>query len=686
MNKNILISILFFAANLFCTNLWAENVDLERIVVTPYRYGESLSKVASSVTVVTKDEIGQMNAENVADALRSVEGVTVRDWYGNGTKAAVDIGGFGEQAALNVLVLVDGRRANDVDLSGVDWQQVPLDQVERIEVMRGGSGSVLYGDNASSGVINIITKKGYGKPKIGLLAKYGSYDMNAQKISLGGEAGNKFSYLLNIGRDSTNGYRNNSFDKNSNFASKLGYNFNDAVSLHFDSGFHGFTYGMPASLNQNVIDQYGRRYARYGDDHTSGKDFYFVSGPKVDFAEFGTFEFDFNYRQKDSDSYFLTSGLDTLKDKIETFGFTPKYTLGSSIFGHNNKFITGIDFYRYLYSSQSIYYSKTYFPNLSGQIDQYSDINKNSFGAYLQDEFSILEKLVLVGGYRYEFARYSFNYHDNDLFGFGSSSPDQDTKVKPSMNAFNAGIVYNFKDSSNAFFNVSRSFRFPEIDEFNYYDQSWQRQLDTNLKLQSSINYQVGLRHKLSDKVKVSLGLFRMNVKDEIYLNAKDFLSGGYWTGKNENYDKTVHEGVEAALDTKLTDWMALSGNYTFTNAYFDGSEYSGNKIPLVPRNKASLGLKFTLPKNITFNMIGTYVSKRYFLNDQANTYSQLNGYTVADANLGWRYQDLTISLGVNNLFNKQYSEYAGVTVDNGVKFYYPSPERSFNIKFDYQF
>ena len=671
-----------FAAKIFAQE---EDVELDKIVVTPYRYEQTLSKTASSVSVITTKEITNSNAENVVDLLRPVPGVTVRDWYGNGTKVDVDIAGYGEQAALNVLVLVDGRRVNDVDLSGVDWSQIPLDQVERIEIVRGGSGGVLYGDNASSGVINIVTKKGYGKPKLNLRMEYGSYDMNKQTISLGGELDKRLSYWLYGGRSATNGYRNNSFDKSNNFASKFNYKINDVSAIHFESGFYASTYGMPASLNQSVIDQYSRRYARYGNDHTNGKDYYFVVGPKVECPGLGSFEVDFNYRQKDIDSYFLTSGLDTLQNKIETFGVTPKYTLGNSIFNHGNKLIAGIDFCRSLYNSQTLYYSNTISPNLNGTVNQYTNINKNSFGNYLQDEFSVSEKLVLVGGYRYELARYTFGYHDNDLHGYGAS-PDQDNKVEPHMKAFNTGIVYTYKDDSSTFLNIGKSFRFPEVDEFTFTDQNWQKQLDTTLKPQSSLNYQLGIRHKLSERTTGSLSLFRINVKDELYLNAKDFLSFGSWIGKNQNYDKTVHEGVEASLDTKLNDWVALSGNYTFTNAYFDGGQYSGNKIPLVPQNKGSVGLRLFFPNNISFNMIGVYVGKRYFLNDQSNAYSQLNGYMIADTNLSWHCNDLTVTFGVNNLFNKQYSEFAGVTVDNGVKFYYPSPERNFGLKLDYKF
>jgi iron complex outermembrane receptor protein len=682
VRRNIFILGFIFSFINFC--FCEERVDLGQILITPYRYEESLNKVASAATLITSKDIANSNASNVADIFRPVSGITVRDWYGNGTKSSVDMSGFGEQAALNVLVLIDGRRANDVDLSGVDWKQIPLDEVERIEIIHGGSGAVLYGDNASSGVINIITKEGSGKLKVNLKNEYGSYDMNKQKLSLGGAIDDKFSYWLSAGREGNHGYRHNSFSKDKDFASKLAYKLNDILSIHFDSGFHISSYGMPGSLTQSVINQYGRKHARYGEDHTNNKDYYFVTGIKNNFLKFGNFNIDFSYRQKDADSYFLTSGLDTIKNKTETFGVVSKYTLANSILNHENKFIAGIDFYRTLYTSQTYYYSRTA-STLEGALNQYSNINKNSIGWYLQNEFSLSNKLIFLSGYRYEFARYSFAYHDNNLHNYGAN-PDQDSKLKPDISIFNGGLVYAYNDDSNIFFNISRSFRFPEVDEFTYIDANWQKQLNTDLKPQHSLNYQLGFRHKLSERINGSLSFSRMNVKDEIYFNAKDFLSWGSWMGKNENYDKTIHQSIETSLDAKINDWFTLFGNYTFTNAYFKGGEYSKNKIPLVPENKGSIGFRLSLPKNVTFNMTGTYLGERYFLNDQANIYSHLNGYMLADANLSWHYKDLIVTFGVNNLFGKQYSEYAGVTVDSGEKFYYPSPKRNFSLKIEYTF
>ena len=658
--------------------VFAEDVELDKIVVTPYRYGESLEKIASGVSVVTSDQIKNSNAARVIDVLRSVTGVVVRDYYGNGATASVDMGGFGEQAALNVLVLVDGRRINDVDLSGVDWNQIPLDRVERIEVIRGGSAAVLYGDNASSGVINIITKKGKSRPKVGLQAEYGSYKMNKQKLSLEGQADNKFSYLFNIGRQSTNGYRENTFVKDKDFASKLNYKFNDSVSLYFDSGFHASTYGLPSGLFQHHIDEHGRRWARYSEDHVNNKDYYFVAGSKLGVFDLGNLDIDFSYRQKTTDSYFLTSHNDTRKNKIETYGFAPKYTLNNSFFNRDNKFIAGLDYYRVFYNSNNYPYSN------EGNLKSFTNINKDSVSSYLHNEFSIFNKLVLVGGYRYELARFAFGYHD-----FTGFNPDRDSKLRPNMQAFDSGIVYTYKDDSSLFFNVGKSFRFPEVDEFTgNYDINFHQFLNTDLKPQSAMNYQAGVRHKFTSKIKGSFLLFRMNVNDYIYYNP----TGGQWGfGENENYDKSVHEGIESSLEIKPNNWITFFGNYSFTRAYFDEGIYNKNDIPMVPRHKATLGLNFILPKNLALNITGNYVGARYFINDQANAVSRLNGYLVADTNLSWRYKDLAVVFGINNIFDKQYSEYGvyGTDSSNGFvydKCYFPSPGRNFSLKLNYSF
>jgi iron complex outermembrane receptor protein len=260
--------------------------------------------------------------------------------------------------------------------------------------------------------------------------------------------------------------------------------------------------------------------------------------------------------------------------------------------------------------------------------------------------------------------------------------------------------VYTYQEGSNAFLNVSQSFRFPQVDEFTFLSPDYQQQLNTSLQPQSSINLETGLRHKFSDKLKGSLSVFRMNVKDELFFNStraflQDPWTGDwYWAGQNDNYRHTVHQGLESSLEMKLGGRLTTFGNYTFTDARFDGGTYDGNEIPVVPRHKGSLGLRFLIRKDLTWNVLGTYVGKRYFYNDQANTYSRLNGYFVADTSLTLGQKDWSLTFGINNVLDKKYAEYAGVRVTEdgiygyhtGDKFYFPSPERNFTLKVEHEF
>jgi iron complex outermembrane receptor protein len=646
------------------------DIELERILVTPSRSGQLINKTAGSVSVITQKDIQNLNKQKVIDALRSAEGLVVRDWYGNGTKASVDIRGFGEQANLNALVLVDGRRTNQVDLSGVDWTQIPLDQVEKIEIIRGGSGSVLYGDNAASGVINIITKEGKGKPHVDLTTKYGSYDFNLQKLSFSGST-KGLSYLFTGSREGTHGYRNDSFFKSKDFASKLDYKPTEKTSLRFSSGYHKSSYGLPASVKQPVIDQFSRRYARKS-DRANDTDYYFLVGGQQHFGNLGDFDLDVSYRRKRTNSYFPTDGLNTLRSRIRTLGITPKYILDNPVFSRKNKLVAGFDFYRADYSADA--YSAT-----TDVLQTFTDTNKISLAGYLQDEFSLLEKFNLVGGFRYETARFEFDYHDDTGW-----NPDIDQNVRHTQRAFNGGAVYNYALDSSVFFNISRSFRFPQVDEFTFNDAFWQQQLNTSLKPQHSVNYEFGARHRFCDNLAANLSLFRMNVEDELYFNSTGGPSG---FGQNLNYDKTLHEGIEFGFDSNLRKKIFLFGNYTYTKADFVNGENDNKEIPLVPRHKGSVGLRLMLPKNFVFNLMGNYVGKRYFLNDQANAFSRLNGYMTMDMNISYTFKSLSAVFGINNLFNKHYSEFGGVDLAVvSQKFYYPSPGRNYTLKLEYKF
>ena len=110
---------------------------LEEVVVTANRQEEKISFVPANVTVVSETDIKNSTAYDLPDLLRNQTGVHVNDIAGNRRNYTVDLRGFGETASLNTLVLVDGRRINEADLSGSDWALIPLDRVNKIEIIRG---------------------------------------------------------------------------------------------------------------------------------------------------------------------------------------------------------------------------------------------------------------------------------------------------------------------------------------------------------------------------------------------------------------------------------------------------------------------------------------------------------------------------------------------------------------------
>ena len=106
--------------------------------------------------MITADDIAHSPSGNLPDILAQVPGVQLTSLYGipaNGAKTSVDLRGFGAFATANTLILVNGRRLNDIDMAQVDLSTIPLNSIERIEITRGNSGAVLYGDNAVGGVV-----------------------------------------------------------------------------------------------------------------------------------------------------------------------------------------------------------------------------------------------------------------------------------------------------------------------------------------------------------------------------------------------------------------------------------------------------------------------------------------------------------------------------------------------------
>ncbi|MBU1146762.1 MAG: TonB-dependent receptor [Candidatus Omnitrophica bacterium] len=647
--------------------VYAENVELERIVVTPTRMVQEDYKTGSNITVIDSKSIGSSNAQNVADILKEEAGI---HYYDNSSAktATVDIRGFGDTAGRNVLLLVDGRKVNPADISGPDWLQLPLESVERIEIIR-GAGSVLYGDNAVGGVVNVITKKGNEgiSGKAGIMAA--SYDSYQEDVEILGETG-KFSHYLYLKHYDSDGYRSNSNVNTKDCNTKLGYEFSEDLSFELTAGWHEDDYGLPGGLDdQGELTQYGRRGSPDESDFASTKDRYVNLSldlrPWFDVTDSAHFNVDVFYRNRDSYSWLDYGGWPSAqKYMIDTEGATVKYTYDGSIGDKELNFVIGMDYYD--------------IENMIKGSEWNSDdltIFKEEMGFYGYSEYEMFKNLFINSGARYQKAEYIFDQR--------ASTVRRETK-EPTESMFMAGLKYEYSDDSSVHLSMQESFRFLATDEWY---STWSG-LNTSLRQQTGTQYEVGIRHNFDDAAIVTVTPYWIDIKDEIYVNPYPS------PGQNENYDKTRRKGVELGVDLDLSNFIdlpyvdkpLLHANYTCQQAKFKGGDYGSNDIPMTPMHQAVASLSAKLCKDYNLSLTGRYVGERYAINDTRNETSKMKDFFTLDSRFSYGKDSIEIYAGVNNIFDEKYFTYAAKSSSSNKKDYYPAPERNFEMGASYKF
>jgi iron complex outermembrane receptor protein len=629
------------------------SVTMGEVVVTAGRQAEEVVKVPSKVTVVTAEQIQASTAQNVAEVLSTLAGLHVTDITGNKRNYTVDLRGFGESAQLNALLLVDGRRVNLPDLSGPDWNLVPIERIARIEIVRGSRGTVLYGDNATGGVINIITKEGRQALEGQATLAYGSYDTRKAAASVGG-AGERASYDLSAGFSDSDGYRDNSDSKIKNFGANLRFDPADALRLHLSGGYHEDDTRNPGALLQSELDAgIDREATTHPNDFDDVTDYYVKAGMEWDILSGDMFKLETSFRDRDKTSYGSYVGgwfsADTLSDVITA---SPQLIFNETFGELSNKLILGMDYTaaEQDYDSRSDYYGYT------SRID--GTLEKENIAYYLHDELGVNDHLTLSGGYRYDRAEFTYDF-------------DGEKEKKLDEEAWDVGLNYAFGPRTHVYGSFTRGFRYPVLDEqFTYYNST----VNTTLQPQQSDNYEIGATVEIADGWVAGVNLFRIETQDEIYWNEKAY--------RNENMqDDTLRQGAELSLDWRR-DRLNLGAAYTWTQAEYDGGQYDGNKIPYVPENQFSARAGYDFACGLSLGVNAAYIGKRYLISDFANAFPRADAYTVVNAKVQYKWRMLTFFVDANNLFDEEYDSYGAISYNmdtyKSEPGYYPSP--GFNV------
>jgi len=631
----------------------------EEITVTASRYEEKTSGVAANVTVITEEDIANSTATDIPDLLRSQVNIQVTDLAGNKRFYNVDLRGFGETAAANTLVLVDGRRVNQPSLNGVDWMQIPLERVKRIEIVRGGRGSVLYGDNAGAGVINIITAQS-DSPSADVELSGGSYKTFRSSAQVGG-SGPTVRYAASGGYFRGDGYRHNSQSEGGDFGGSLGLRLGDLGNLEFSGGVHTDKTGQPgAILESEFASGASREDSLHLDDFVNTDDYYVLVRPELRLLDQSALQLDFSARRRDS-TFFSSFIGGTFEGKTETDFYTvsPRLLLQERIAGLTNSLSVGYDF---VDATEDIF-NTTVFSGFGSP--SLFTLKKRNHGLYLYDEVYPVESLALSAGYRY----------DRATFRFAPSTPDQ---ISHHEHLYTAGLNYRFHRETFLYCGYSRSFRYPVLDEmFNFFGNT----IDTNLSPQTSDDLEVGLRHYFTKSFFGNLNFSHVDMDNEIFFNP---IGGAFGFGSNENFEgKTRKRGLELSLGAYVHR-TTLRGSYSFTDADVRDGQYQGSGVPGVSRHKMTIESQVQLTPKFTVGLSGIYVGKKYFQSDWRNVFGEQDAYFLLNARLSYPLRRAILFLDLNNILNQEYSEYGVLGGFPAERAFYPSSK--FNARVGVRF
>jgi len=612
---------------------------MDEIVVTGNRQEQATEKISAQITVITADNIKESGAQSLPDALRNIGGVVVTDLNGNGFNQTVDMGGFGGTANRHVAVVVNGRKINPIDQSNVNFLSIPIENVERIEVFHGGN-SVLYGSDAMGGVINIITKD--AQEGVHVHAEIGTGSFDTIKKTAGLSFG-KEHFESNIGavRYNTNGYRDRSEADRTSVYGKATFYATDTLAVFIAANATKADYQFPGGLTKVQMEQ-DRKQAINKTDEGESQDNYYVLGVESDWDSFGKLDLNLSYRDYSRDDFMGSWGNMYYSYESDTIGFNPQYILDSQLFENDNRLTIGVEMYDTDYDLWS-----------GTAIDRNSRSKKShdqtTLGVYLQDEFNLMQNLVLNLGARYE-----------DFDTTLGLSPTQNKDRDENEYAWNLGIAYIFNPGSKLYARAYQAFRFPKVDEFLTYGV-----LNEDLKHETSRGYEVGTRFVgIDNRLVVDARLFTFDVDDEIAYNGLTYL--------NENLDETRHQGGELNAKFQATDLVKLFSGMGYTNAEFTAGVNDGKKIPLVPEFKANAGFELTFDCGFTYRLQYNYLGSRYAGTDYSNSVDKLDSAGTVDMYATYTYKKVEFFVNATNIFNKKYYDgYAGT----GWSSSYPMPE-----------
>ncbi|MCU8028912.1 TonB-dependent receptor [Shewanella sp. SM73] len=602
--------------------------------------------IAANVNVIDAAAIEMSGATNLTDVLRGQSGIQISD---NNIGTSFAMRGFSASTAVNnTLILLDGRRLNNIDIAAPSLNAIPLNQVDRIEILSGSAG-VLYGDQAVGGVINIVTKSPENTGGSVQLSG-GSFDTYEGRGDVSGAINKDWRYFFTGSYNQGDNYRQHNANETGSILGRIQYK-TATDSFFVETSYYDNDRENPGSLTEK----------QFKDDPRA-------SSNKVEYAHEMTTAARTGYQHQFNQNWALAADLDYSDTLVSSLNwganshntrsllmFSPKALANYSTRQGELNLVTGLDISR----------GKADFDTMAR-----SNVQQMQ-SAYLQATVPLSHTLSYVVGGRY--ARVTDELVDGNVYPNGMD-------LDENAHAFELGLNYRPTAEHRLYVRADDNFRFAKVDE-----QAYTSPGVFGLKPQTGRSYEAGWDWAVASQT-LRVSLYRLDLEDEIVYDSSAVKPiGGNFNGANVNADASRRYGAGADWDWQITKALQLGLEYNYTDAEFTDGANDGKELSWVAKHTGRGYVSMDFAEHFQVFAEAIYTGDRFIEGDNANQGDKLASYVLGNLALNYNRDAWLASLRIDNVFDKDYVS-AGYYGGDWGDSYYSGRGRDIRFTVGYRF
>ena len=614
MSKNIQLSLLLVALLSSAQANETKIVELRPLSITSTAINTDELESTDAVEVFTQEDIEKAHVQNVYEFLTQQSSVTATSAYGNKFMQKLDMRGYGiGNGYQNIVITVNGRRLNNVDMVPQLLSSIPPSSIESIEIIK-SSGIVIGGDGANAGVINIRTKKSNDKE----ISFYGGSDNLLDGSLYIGHSNDKLSVSISAEKQTSKAIRelNTNAPTDKNTLSTGSFNLEYLVTNKLDVRF-----GVSATNTDAIYAGYLTQDQYENDPKQEG------ASTTIQKYNTKSIELGASYYLNDE----LSINVDAYKeDKDSEYNYVTYNFISKAEYDYKSA-KANVD-----YSSQNLSVKVGYDFYDSKRESTSNSVTKNANAIYAISQYK-LSKNTIKAGLRYE------------KIDFESQGG-----VDQKDNLWGAELGFNTKISANAslYFNYAHTYQSADLDRLFSYSTG---AFNGYVKPSEANNFTLGFNH-ITPTNKFKISAYYIDLKNEIYY----YADPTYVSSRNTNIDKSHKYGFDLYDKWLISNSFNMLFNYNYVQAIIDeeiedGNNYANKDLPGVSDHNVKISLSYLPTSQTTLTLYQIYRSESYAANDFNNNFSQKQkAYKSTDFSATYVAKDWEIFAKINNLFNQK--------------------------------